>query len=107
VTEQMTAIALGSGDVPVLGTPAVLALLEEACVAAVASSLPAASTSVGTWTSLDHLKPSRVGATVTASAVLESVDGKALTFAAEAHDGDALIARASLRRVIVDRERFR
>jgi len=55
VSENDTAIALGSGDVPVLGTPAVLALLEQAACAAIASSLDPGDTSVGTWAELEHL----------------------------------------------------
>lgn len=104
VTDAMTAIALGSGDVPVLGTPAVLALIEQAAVTAI--QLPPQETSVGTWAELEHVAPSKVGATVTAVATLTGIDGKTLTFTAEARDGDTLIARAKHRRAIVSRDRF-
>jgi len=106
VSENDTAIALGSGDVPVLGTPAVLALLEQAACAAIASSLDPGDTSVGTWAELEHLAASKVGATVTASAELSGVDGRALEFTCEAREGDRIVARARHRRAIVDRERF-
>jgi fluoroacetyl-CoA thioesterase len=106
VTDAMTAIALHSGDVAVLGTPAVLAMIEEAAVLALAGVLADGTTSVGSWVELEHLAPSHSGATIVATATLERVDDKRLEFTAEAHDGNTLIARAKHRRVIVDREHF-
>jgi fluoroacetyl-CoA thioesterase len=61
VTEADTAAALGSGEVPVLATPRVLALAERATVAAVADALAAGATTVGTRVELDHLAPARSG----------------------------------------------
>jgi len=106
VTEDLTAIRLGSGDVPVLGTPALLALIEEAAVAAVHGVLPDGATTVGSHVELDHLAPSRVGVEVRALATLTAVEGRALTFECEAFEGDKPIGRASHRRMIVDREKF-
>jgi predicted thioesterase len=106
VTEADTAIALGSGDVPVLATPRVLALLEEATVAATAGSLPAGATSVGPRVELAHLSATPVGRTVAADATLSTVDGRRLAFAVEVHDGEVLAARGVVERVVVDRERF-
>jgi fluoroacetyl-CoA thioesterase len=106
VTEDLTAIRLGSGDVPVFGTPALLALIEEAAVAALHGSLPDGSTSVGMRVELDHLAPSRVGAEVRAIARLTAVDGKRLTFECEAFDGETPIGRAMHTRVVVERARF-
>jgi predicted thioesterase len=106
VTDGMTAVALGSGDVTVLGTPALLALIEEAAVTALHGALPGGSTSVGTHVELDHLAPSRVGAEVRAFATLTYVEGRALTFDCEAYDGETLIGRATHTRAVVDRERF-
>jgi fluoroacetyl-CoA thioesterase len=63
VTEADTAAAIGSGEVPVLATPRVLALAERATVAAVAGALQAGATTVGTRVELDHLAPSLVGPT--------------------------------------------
>ena len=57
VTDADTAIALRSGDVPVLGTPRLLALVEEASVKAVEGTLPAGHTTVGMRVQLDHLHP--------------------------------------------------
>jgi predicted thioesterase len=106
VTDADTAIALGSGDVPVLGTPRVVALVEQATLAAIAEELPDASTTVGTAVELEHLAPTPVGRTVTAEATLTSVDGRRLAFDVIVMDRDTLAARGTVRRVIVDRERF-
>ncbi len=65
VTDADTAQALGSGDVPVLGTPRLLALAEAASVAAVAPHLASGQTTVGTAVSLEHSRPSPVGTAVT------------------------------------------
>ena len=106
VTEADTARALGSGDVDVFGTPAVVAACEEASVLAVKPHLDEGQTTVGTRIELDHLAPTPVGGKVTASAVLDSVDGRSLTFSVSASDGSGEIARGSHNRVVVDRERF-
>jgi len=107
VTEADTAVALGSGDLAVLGTPALLALAEEATVAAVADAVPAESTTVGTRVHLDHLRASPVGAVVTVRAQLLAVDGRLLRFEVSATDGnDVLVGQGEIRRVMVDRERF-
>ncbi len=106
VTEEMTAERLGSGDVPVLGTPAVLALVEAAAVAAVSEELEAAQTTVGSSVELDHVAPTLIGATIAASAGLIEVEGRRLLFSFEVTDPAGPIARGTHRRVIVDRERF-
>ncbi|MCI0345618.1 MAG: thioesterase [Chloroflexi bacterium] len=106
VTEETTADAMGSGDVPVFATPAVLGLLEDAACHAVRDALPDGATSVGVWVELEHLAPSKVGAEVVAVAELVSASGRTLEFSCEARDGDRLVARARHRRAIVDRERF-
>ena len=106
VTDADTAQALGSGDVPVLGTPAVLALMEEAACAAIRDALDAGSTSVGTRVDLEHLAPTKPGVTVVATAQLTAVDGRTLSFVCAVRQGDKEVARASHERAIVDRERL-
>ncbi|MGH2693000.1 MAG: thioesterase family protein [Actinomycetota bacterium] len=106
VTEEMTAERLGSGDVPVLGTPAVLALVEAAAVAAVSNALEASDTTVGESVELEHLAPTAVGAPVTATAGLVELDGRRLRFSFEVTDPAGPIARGTHVRVLVDRERF-
>ena len=97
VAEADTAIELGSGDVPVLATPRVVALVEQAAVAALAGKFPDDMTSVGASISIDHLAPSGIGATVTASAVVEATDGAALEFALQAVQADTVVAEGSPR----------
>jgi fluoroacetyl-CoA thioesterase len=106
VADQDTAVALGSGDVPVLATPWVLALAERATVAAVAGAIGPGATTVGARVELEHLAASMVGATVRVSAELERVDGRVLEFAVEVRDGARLAARGHVTRVLVDRDAF-
>jgi fluoroacetyl-CoA thioesterase len=114
VTDADTAIALGSGDVAVLGTPRLLALAEAASVAAVAPQLGSGQTSVGVEVSLEHSKPSPVGSTVEVSAELTEIHGRRLVFSFIAYtqgesegDGeDAVLGAGTVQRMLVDRERF-
>lgn len=106
VTEADTAQAVGSGDVPVLGTPRVLALAEAATVAATASRIPPGWTTVGLRVELDHRAPSPVGRTVTAQARLAEVDGRRLRFEVTVADGPVTVAQCRIDRVLVDRQRF-
>ncbi|WP_405430898.1 thioesterase family protein [Micromonospora sp. NBC_00617] len=106
VTDTDTAQAVGSGDVPVLGTPRVLALAEAATVAATATTLPPGSTTVGTRVELEHLAPTVVGRTVRAQALLAAVDGRRLSFEVTVADGDQTVARGRVDRIMVDRQRF-
>ncbi|GAA1760993.1 thioesterase family protein [Luedemannella helvata] len=106
VSEADTAQELGSGDVPVLGTPRALALAEAATVAATAGALEPGLTTVGTRVELEHLAPTPVGHTVRALATLLVAEGRALTFEVTVHDGDTLVAQGRVHRVIVDRQTF-
>ncbi|SBT47481.1 thioesterase family protein [Micromonospora narathiwatensis] len=106
VTDADTAQAVGSGDVPVLGTPRVLALAEAATVAATAARMPAGSTTVGVRVELEHRAATPVGRTVTAEARLAKVDGRRLLFEVTVTDGDEIVAEGRVERVLVDRQRF-
>ncbi len=110
VGEGDTAIALGSGDLPVLGTPRLLALAEAACVAAVAPQLPAGQTTVGAAVSLEHHRPCVLGTPVEVSAELVEVEGRKLVFGFIAYgpgEGeDAVLGAGTVHRVLVDAERF-
>lgn len=64
VSDLDTAIAVGSGDVPVLATPRVVAWIEAATVAAVSQRLAPGSTSVGIEVSVQHRRASAVGAQI-------------------------------------------
>jgi fluoroacetyl-CoA thioesterase len=106
VTDAATASSLGSGDVPVLGTPWLVVLVERAAVAALAGRLADGETSVGTAVELRHLAPTVVGPRVAATARLTEVDGRALTFDCAVTDPAGDVARATHRRVVVDRAEF-
>ena len=106
VTNADTALEMGSGDMPVLATPAMTALMENAAMLAVSDSLPEGCTTVGGHISTSQLKPSRVGAQVSATATLDKIDGRKLYFTVKAHDGDTLIGEGSHLRFIVERDRF-
>lgn len=106
VAEGDTAVALRSGEVPVLGTPRVVALCEEASVAALAGRLEAGETTVGHTVQLDHVAPTKVGTTIRAEATLLKVNGRRLTFSVSVSDARGLVAAGKVTRVIVDAERF-
>jgi predicted thioesterase len=106
VTDDDTAIALGSGDVAVLGTPRVVALVEEASVKAIENQLAPGTTSVGMRVQLDHLAPTAVGHKVRAEATLRDVEGRRLTFAVAVRDERGLVAAGKVTRVVVDVDRF-
>ncbi len=106
VTDADTAQAVGSGDVPVLGTPRVLALAEAATVAATATRMPGGSTTVGVRVELDHRAPTPVGRTVVARARLAKVDGRRLLFEVSVAEGDTTVAEGRVERLLVDRQRF-
>ena len=106
VTTADTALMLGSGDVEVFGTPAVVALCELAAVHAVAPALSPNETTVGSHVDIEHLAPTVVGRTVTAYARVEKVDGRRIGFTVEASDPAGVIARGSHVRVRVDRDMF-
>lgn len=117
VTEADTAAALGSGEVPVLGTPRLLALAEAACVAAIAGRLAAGQTTVGTAVWLEHRRPTPVGVSVDVEAELIEVVGRKLRYNFIAYgpgegwggpgEGeDRVIGAGTAERVLVDRARF-
>lgn len=106
VTEADTALAIGSGTVPVLATPRVVALCEETSVRAVEDDLEPGTTTVGMRVQLDHLAPTAVGQTVSCEATLESMAGRRVTFTVSVNDARGLVAAGKITRVIVDVERF-
>jgi predicted thioesterase len=118
VADADTAIEAGSGDVPVLATPRLLALAEAATVAAISPHLPPGVTSVGTSASLEHRRASPVGAEVVVEAELTEIDGRRLVFSFIARESgqamgapddggeDRVVGAGTLERVLVDRQAF-
>ena len=106
VSNTNTALTLGSGDMDVFATPAMVALMENAAMNAVAPHLEQGQTTVGTEITTTHIKASALGATITATAILTAVDGRKQTFSVTAREGDTLIGTGTHTRFVVDRERF-
>jgi fluoroacetyl-CoA thioesterase len=109
VTDADTAVAVGSGSLPVLGTPCLLAWCEAATCAALEPTLPEGSTSVGTRVSLEHLAASPVGQAVEVSASTTYVDGRLHRFTVSARHvgGDGkVVGSGEVTRVVVDAARF-
>ena len=106
VTDSVTAITMGSGDMPVLATPAMMALMENAAMLAIAEALPEGCTSVGGHVASSHLRPSKIGDRITAMAEVTKVDGKKVDFYVAAYSGDTLLGEGTHLRFVVDKERF-
>ena len=106
VTDTVTAIKMGSGDMPVLATPAMMALMENAAMLAVADELPEGCTTVGGHIQSSHLKPSKIGDVVRAVAEVTKVDGNKIEFKVAAYSGNTLLGEGTHLRFIVDREKF-
>jgi predicted thioesterase len=90
----------------VLGTPRLIALLEEATVDAVDGYLDSGATTVGMRVQVDHLQPTPVGAEVLAEAYLDKIEGRRITFTVTASDSGGLVAAGKVTRVVVDVDRF-
>jgi predicted thioesterase len=106
VGDADSAIAMGSGDVAVLATPRVVALMEAAAVVAIEGALPIGFTSVGSRIEVDHLAPTAVGAEVVAHAVVTGVEGRSISFDVTVDEGNSTVAQGSHVRVVVERVRF-
>lgn len=106
VSTENTAAAMGSGDMDVFATPAMVALMENAAMSAVAPVLSGNETTVGAEMNCTHIKPSGLGADVTATAVLTEIEGRKLTFNVGARDAEGMIGEGVHIRYVVDREKF-
>ena len=106
VVDGNTADYIGSGDMAVLATPAMVALMENAAMLAVAPHLAEGETTVGSMVQTSHLKPSKIGAEVMAVAELTEVEGRKLSFKISAYEGETLIGEGEHIRFVVNREKF-
>ena len=106
VTDDLTAFAMGSGSLPVLATPAMIALMESAALAAIDPLLPEGQASVGIEVSVRHLSATPVGEEIIASAIVTQIDGKRVTFEVRAWDRKELIGEGTHVRYIIDEVRF-
>jgi len=106
IEERHLAINVGSGDLHVLSTPSMIALMEEAAMNAVMTHLPEGSTTVGGHIAATHLKPTAHGRNITATAKLIAIEGRKLQFVVTAADDDGIIGEGEHTRFVVDREKF-
>jgi predicted thioesterase len=106
VTDSDTAVAAGTADVPVLSTPRLVQLCEQAALAAIGSRVDAGYTTVGFRVEFTHLAPVSVGSTVIAVATLERWEGRRLVFNTSVTDARGLVAAGKVTRVLVERDRF-
>lgn len=106
VTENETAIKMGSGDLEVYATPAMIALMENAAKSIASPGLPADFTTVGIEMNVKHIKSSPVDANIKCKATLTKIDNKKLFFNVEASDDQGIIGKGSHIRYIVNSEEF-
>ena len=106
VTENDTALKVGSGSLQVLATPKMLALIEKAAADLVEKILPADYTSVGTLLNVKHTAPSPVGMKYFAEVTITEIDGRRIVFEVVAFDDCGEIGRGEHERFIVGREKF-
>lgn len=106
VSKENIAATMGSGDLEVFATPAMVALMENAAMNAVSGELPEGSTTVGAVMNTTHIKPSALGDNVSATAILKEVEGKKLTFEVKAEDTKGVIGEGIHIRYVVDRAKF-
>lgn len=106
VDADNTAIAVGSGNVPVFATPMLIALMESASINAVAGKLPEGQSTVGTRVEVAHTSATPPGMTVTARAELIEVDRKRLLFKVTASDDAGQVGHGQHERFIIDLESF-
>ena len=106
VTEQLTAMAAGSGSLRVFGTPFMIALIEQTAFKSVQPFLDEGQGTVGTLVNVEHLAPTPVGMEVECRTKLEEVDGRRLVFSAEVFDKCGLVGKGTHQRFIVGEEKF-
>ncbi|NLB22873.1 MAG: thioesterase family protein [Clostridium sp.] len=106
VEEHHSAEFLGSGDLEVLATPALIAFLEKTCKDSIRPAMEKELTSVGIHIELDHLKASLIGAQIRCTSEVVAQEGKLIRFTVKAESNGSLIAQGKHTRAIVDRERF-
>ena len=108
VTEANTAASLGSGALPVFGTPFLLAMMENAAFLLMQKDLPEGKSSVGIQVELSHVSPSPVGMELRAEAEVTAVseNGKTADFRVAAYDASGLIGEGTHRRAVVTVDRF-
>ncbi|MER2064197.1 MAG: thioesterase family protein [Alkalibacterium sp.] len=106
VKESETAEAVGSGGLPVLSTPHMIAYMENTAMTLMSTELNENDTSVGIEINVKHLAPTALNKTVSVKAKQVDKSGKVFTYEIEAYVDEELIGKATHKRAIVDKEEF-
>lgn len=106
VTKELTAISLGSGDLEVYATPAMIALMEETASESVKPGLEVGQGSVGTYIAIKHLAATPIGMRVRCESELVEVDGRRLVFNITAYDEKDKIGEGTHKRFIISNDKF-
>ena len=106
VTENDTAKAFGSGELLVLATPRMIALMEECSYKCITADLEAGTSTVGTGLDIKHLSATPVGMEVMVEAEITEIDGRRVCFSVKAYDESGLIGEGTHERFIVYSEKF-
>lgn len=106
VTEENTAKAVGSGELAVFATPAMIALMEKTACASVAPYLNDGEGTVGISVDIKHLAATPVGMTVSCESELVEIDRKRLVFSLTVSDGVDVVGQGMHERFIVNNEKF-
>lgn len=106
VTEELTAMNVGSGMLPVFSTPSMIALMEKTCASSVEPLMEEGKTTVGVFIEVHHVSATAVGRHVTCESILSAVNGRKLKFTVKAYDEGGVIGDAIHERVIIDKESF-
>lgn len=106
VTDDLTAKTIGSGELSVYATPALIALIEETAWKSICRCLELGQTTVGTRLDVSHIAATPVGRRVRCETELIEIDRRRLVFSAEVFDETGKIAEGTHERFIVDKERF-
>lgn len=106
VTEEMSALRMGSGELMVLATPCMIAMIEEAAWKSISAELEEGQGSVGTLMDVKHTAPTPMGMKVTCESVLKEVDRRRLVFDVKAYDETGIIGEGIHERFLIDNEKF-
>lgn len=106
VTEELSALSMGSGTLHVFATPAMIALIEETCWRSITQQLEEGQGTVGTLLNVKHLAPTPLGMTVRCKSELIEVDGRRLVFNVNVYDEAGLVGSGTHERFIINESKF-
>ena len=108
VTRELTAEAIGSGALPVFGTPFMAAMMENAACTCLQTFLEDGQGSVGTHLDISHDAPTPIGMKVWAEAEITGVseNSRMVQFKVSAWDEKGPIGKGMHTRAVIQNEKF-